>query len=82
MDQITLTAVQGKVGGMNLPPAPGNDRRAVPRHIRDAEHDAWRDVPAGPENQETAGRRARLWIYLAAIAALGLGLLYFLATRP
>ena len=67
---------------MNLPPAPGDDRRALPRHIRDAEHHAWRDVPGSPEGREAAGRRARLWMYLVAIAALGLGLLYFLATRP
>ena len=67
---------------MNLPPEPGNDRRALPRHIRDGEHAAWHDVPAGPEGHQPAGRRTRVWIYLVAIATLGLGLLYFLTIQP
>jgi hypothetical protein len=65
---------------MNQPP--GNDRRAVPRHIRDAEHDLSRDLPAGQESQDSAGRRLRLLAWLAAVAALGAGLWYFLTTRP
>lgn len=78
MEQITLAGGAGvKVGGMEPPPT--NDRRAVPRHIRDAEHDTWHDEPAGPE---TAGRRMRLWVYLTASAALAVGLWYFLTTRP
>jgi len=64
---------------MNTPP--GNERRAVPRHIRDAEHDMSRDLPAVPERPGTAGRRLR-WIGLLLVAALGLGLWYVLTTRP
>jgi hypothetical protein len=61
---------------------PGNDRRAVPRHIRDAEHDMSRDVPAAPQGPETGGSRAR-WIGLILVAALALGLWWFLTTtRP
>jgi len=54
----------------------------VPRHIRDAEHDMWRDMPAGADTPDTAGRRVRLWVYFATITTLGLGLWYFLTTRP
>jgi len=56
-----------------------HERRAVPRHIRDAEHDDWDEAPAGAG---TAGRRMRLWVYLVTILVLGTGLWYFLTTRP
>ncbi len=69
-----------RVAGMK--PPQDQERRAVPRHIRDAEHDAWGDVPAAADDPQTAGRRLRPWVYLAVIAALGLGLWYFLTTRP
>jgi hypothetical protein len=68
-----------KVRGMTQPEQPANDRRSVPRHIRDAEHDMSRDLPAG---QETAGRHSRLWIWLAVALALGTGLWFVLSTRP
>jgi hypothetical protein len=29
----------GKVRAMTLPPSPTDDRRTVPRHLRDSEHD-------------------------------------------
>jgi hypothetical protein len=65
-----------KVGAMN---GQDHERRAVPRHIRDAEHDSWDEAPAGPE---TAGRRVRLLVYLVTILIAGTGLWYFLTTRP
>jgi hypothetical protein len=58
---------------MNLPGEPTNDRRAVPRHIRDGEHDGWEDTMAA----DPAGKRARtrlLLIYLAVLLAVGFGL--------
>lgn len=61
---------------MNLPPEssrePPNDRRSVPRHIRDGEHDSWEDTMAGVP----AGRAARLrvvWICVAVVLAAALG---------
>ena len=78
MEQITLPGgAGGKVGGMTLPPA--NDRRAVPRHIRDAEHDAWHDEPAGPE---TARRRTIVLFWALFSVALVAALAYYLTTRP
>jgi hypothetical protein len=44
-----------------------SERRAVPRYIRDAEHDMSRDLPAGPES---AGRRLYYWLLLFAAIAL------------
>jgi hypothetical protein len=32
--------------GMSLPDEPSNDRRSVPRHLRDTEHDGVRDTGA------------------------------------
>jgi hypothetical protein len=56
--------------GMNLPP---NERRAVPRHIRDGEHEGWHDA-AEAASGRAPRRRFRLWIFLVAAAALIAGL--------
>jgi hypothetical protein len=68
---------------MKLPPqtsddAP-NERRAVPRHIRDAEHEPL-EAELSPD-QGTPGRRLRLWILLVVVAALIAGLWYYNGTR-
>jgi len=49
---------------MDLPPTSANDRRAVPRHMRDGEHHEWDEAAAG----QAPRRRAALWILLAALA--------------
>jgi hypothetical protein len=67
-----------KVDGMNRQSTTGNDRRAVPRHIRDAEHDLSRDLPADPES---AGRRPALFYALAGLA-LAAAAAWYLTTRP
>ena len=61
---------------MNLPPElsrePTNDRRSVPRHIRDGEHDSLEDTMAGVPT----GRAVRLrvvWICVAVALAAALG---------
>jgi hypothetical protein len=55
---------------MNLPPEPSNERRAVPRHIRDGEHRDLEDTLA--EKVEMPRRRPGLWILLA-LAAVAVG---------
>jgi hypothetical protein len=79
VEQFTLVAIvalRGKVSGMNLPPAK-DERRAVPRHIRDGEHDMLEETSSFSEGGAPA-RRARIWLYLAAVAALGIGIWFFL----
>jgi hypothetical protein len=60
---------------MSLPGETSNDRRAVPRHIRDGEHDmldeAMRHAPA-PRRAARAG--LLLWICVAVLAAGAVGL--------
>jgi len=68
-----------KVRGMSLPPDSANDRRAVPRHIRDGEHDSWEDGSIVQEDRAAAWRRPALWILLAVLAALFAGAWGFLA---
>jgi hypothetical protein len=59
---------------MNLPGEPTNDRRSVPRHIRDGEHDSWEDTLAGvPREQAVRTRMLRVLSYLAAALAAALG---------
>jgi len=68
--------------GMNLPPPAPNEadeRRAVPRHIRDAEHEPL-EAEQSPD-QGTPGRRLRLWILLVVAAALIAGLWYYNGAR-
>jgi hypothetical protein len=69
-----------KVGGMNLPPDSPRERRAVPRHIRDGEHEMWQDgVDAAPG--AGPGRRWRVLVYVAVAAALVLGLWLYNGVR-
>jgi hypothetical protein len=60
----------GKVRAMN-PPAPSDERRTVPRHLRDSEHDMSGAAPGSGTRTEDVGgnRRLRGWIY-AILAAL------------
>jgi hypothetical protein len=68
---------------MNLPSdpsgEPADDRRAVPRHIRDAEHDMIEEPVSRAGSDRGAARRMGLWICLAILAAGGFGL--WLAAR-
>ena len=63
---------------MNLPPEPKDDRRAVPRHIRDGEHDMLEDTLGSNPAGVGPGRRSRLWIYIGVVLAAGAGLWFLL----
>jgi hypothetical protein len=66
---------------MNLPGETASDRRAVPRHIRDGEHDMIDEAMGQvPPPQGWTGRRVWLWICVAVTAAAGFGL--WLTLRP
>jgi hypothetical protein len=69
---------------MNLPPQSSNEpdeRRAVPRHIRDGEHELLQEVGEMSADAAAPGRRLRLWIVLVVVAALVAGLWYYNGTR-
>ena len=61
---------------MDLPPRSPNERRHLPRHIRDGEHEAWHDAADAAANAGNAGRRWRVLLYvvLVAVAVAGLWL--------
>ena len=60
---------------MNLPGETANDRRAVPRHIRDGEHDMLEEsMSREPPSRSATGRRMWLWIYVVVVLAGGFGL--------
>lgn len=60
--------------GMNLPPDSPNDRRAVPRHIRDGEHEMWQDAAETAAGAAGPRRRWRVLVFVVVVAALVLGL--------
>jgi len=58
-----------------MPGETSNDRRAVPRHIRDGEHDTLDEAMSRePRPGRAAGRRMWLWIYAVVLLAGGFGL--------
>jgi hypothetical protein len=59
---------------MDLPGETANDRRAVPRHIRDGEHDMLEETMSREPSRRAAGRRTWLWIYVVVLLAGGFGL--------
>ncbi|MEJ0086463.1 MAG: hypothetical protein WDO72_12315 [Pseudomonadota bacterium] len=63
---------------MNLPHDPSRepttDRRAVPRHIRDGEHDVIDEAVAPAGAEKAAIRRMLLWICAAILLAGAFGL--------
>jgi len=64
-----------------MDPSPGspNDRRPLPRHIRDGEHESWQDAAeAGAPNP---WRRWRLLLYVVLVAAVIVGLWLYNDTR-
>jgi hypothetical protein len=66
---------------MNLPPDSPNERRAVPRHIRDAEHEQWPDAAETASGAGNPRRHWRVLVYVVVIAVLVAGLWFFNAQR-
>lgn len=60
------------------PTVPRNERRAVPRHLRDGEHDSEQMALADTEEGE-APSRSGTWLPWAALAALGAAALWWWA---
>jgi hypothetical protein len=64
---------------MSTPENSGEDRRAVPRHLRDGENDLLSSTGAfGQRADDARSRRARGWILGAAALAAALALGWFL----
>jgi len=57
---------------MNAPEHSGNDRRAVPRHLRDGENDLMSSTGVFGQRAEDGATRRGLWvlIVLVVVAAL------------
>lgn len=70
-----------KVRGMDLPPGSTNERRHLPRHIRDGEHEMWHDAAEGAANAGNPGRRWRVLVYLILAAAVIAGLWFYNGTQ-
>jgi len=58
---------------------PGNDRRAVPRHLRDGENDLLSSTGTfGPRTEDARPGRGRGWALVLAAVAAALALGWFL----
>ena len=54
---------------LEQPTAPRNERRAMPRHLRDGEHDSEQMALAGGE--DPASSRSGTWLLWVSLVALG-----------
>jgi hypothetical protein len=72
------------LAGMNLPPDPADDRRTVPRHLRDSEHQAAPGTAgAGLRREDVPVRRTARGTVLLLVAGAALGAGWWLgATVP
>ena len=66
---------------MNQPPGSSNDRRHLPRHIRDGEHEMWHDAGDAGAGTPSGTRLWRLLVYLVVAAAVIAGLWLYNGTR-
>jgi hypothetical protein len=58
---------------------PGNDRRAVPRHLRDGENDLLSSTGTfGQRAEDARGARGRGWLLALAAVAAALAAAWFL----
>jgi hypothetical protein len=66
---------------MELPPGSSNERRHLPRHIRDGEHEPWHDAAEAAASAGSPGRLWRVLLYVVLAAALIVGLWFYNGTR-
>jgi hypothetical protein len=69
------------VRGMDLPPGSSKERRHLPRHIRDGEHEPWQDAGEAAANAARPRSRWRVLVYVVLIAALVVGLWFYNGAR-
>jgi hypothetical protein len=69
------------VRGMDLPPGSSNERRHLPRHIRDGEHEPWQDAGEIAAGAARPGRRRLVLLCVVLIAALVVGLWFYNGAR-
>jgi hypothetical protein len=69
------------VHGMDLPPESSKERRHLPRHIRDGEHESWQDAGEAAASAAPRRRRWRVWVYVVLVAALVAGLWFYNGAR-
>ena len=66
---------------MNLPSNPDEDRRTVPRHLRDSEHEKLSDTGVfGQRAEDAVPRMRRVWIALALSVALAAAAWFWLSS--
>ena len=67
---------------MESPGEPANDRRAVPRHLRDGEHDPTTSGVFSMRAEDLRGvRRGRLWALLVLALALAAAAAWYALRR-
>ena len=66
---------------MDSPPGSPNERRHLPRHIRDGEHESWQDATEAATAAPNPARRWRLLLYVVLVAAVIAGLWFYNGTR-
>lgn len=66
---------------MNLPPDAPRERRHLPRHIRDGEHELLHDTGEAAANGAAPRRLRRVLVYVLLIAAVVAGLWFYNGTR-
>jgi hypothetical protein len=70
------------LGGMTLPVEPKEERRAVPRHMRDGENDLLSDTGVfGMRSTDVRGGRLRMILYALLVLAAA-GFAAWLGLRP
>jgi len=66
---------------MNLPSNPDEDRRTVPRHLRDSEHEKLSDTGAfGQRAEDALSRRGWFWVAFALSVALAAAAWFWLSS--
>ena len=62
------------------PDDPANDRRAVPRHLRDSEHEKLSDTGVfGQRAEDAVSRKRGIWIAIALVVALAAAAWFWIA---